>query len=196
MSNELGLGQFITGSKEKDAVHIAVIPLVAGERFYPGDRFTCNSGTDVAMRYSGKDYIGVVDPFLSMRVEVGEKFWGFIKPGTVTGMRHEWQHPAFDYISKNKGGVVPGVNDTSIKINISESEAWIRDFCDQWNFDYNTLIKEASHPGGYIVADGIDLHCAGELGEDHDLFWKHLENVTGKRFNDEHRQDFGWSCSC
>lgn len=206
MSNELGLGQLIVSNKEKDATHIAVVPLVAGDRFYPGDRFRVSHGTDIAMRHTDNDYIGVVDPFLSIRVEVGEKFWGFIKPGTVTGMRHEWKHPVFDKIinpvldkinnNKKLMAALESSNTVELDLNKRVAEEWIRNFCDEWYFDYDTLIKEASNPGGYIVADGIDLHCAGELGEDHDLFWKHLETLTGKRFDDEHKQDFGWSCSC
>lgn len=187
MSNELGIGNKITGTASKDAIHIAVVPLKAYSKMYPGDSFVLlENGSNVAVPVikNNNEAIGIVDPFLQTTVEEGESFWGFIKPGTVTGMRHEWQHPAF-------GGIVK----TDIKVDITESEEWIQMFCDQWNFDYDTLIQEAIN-GGYIVADGIDLHCAYELGEDHDLFWKHLEIVTGKKFNNEHRENFRWSCSC
>lgn len=50
--------------------------------------------------------------------------------------------------------------------------------------------------GRYIVAEGHDLHSAGELGEDYDLFWEHLEGLTGEQYDDDHRRGLGWSCTC
>ena len=125
--------------------------------------------------------IGIADPFLSYRgIRKGQKFWCFLKPGTVVGMRHHWTHPAFDQVPPSSG----------------ESEKWLRQFADKWNFDYDEMIAEAQNPDGYVVARGIDLHSADELGGDCSLFWMHLEALTGKEFDDEHQKNFGWSCSC
>ena len=82
-----------------------------------------------------------------------------------------------------------------------DSEAWLRTFAARWNFDYDTMIYEASQASitewdTFITAYGIDLHSAEELGDDHDLFWSHLERLTGREFDVAHRTRFGWSCSC
>lgn len=81
----------------------------------------------------------------------------------------------------------------------SESEAWLRAFAANWNLDYDELIREAAAEDGadhWATARGVDLHSREELGADHDLFWGHLETLTGRRYGQEHRNRFEWSCSC
>ena len=43
----------------------------------------------------GGSPVGIVDPFLKEPVEPGERFYIFLFPNTVTGLRHVWTHPAF-----------------------------------------------------------------------------------------------------
>lgn len=189
--SEVKLGKKIKKSKgQKDAIHIAVVPLIAGERLYKGHKIKLKFNTDnVALdaSYDEENAFGIVDPFLDeYSVEAGQEFYGLVFPGTVTGMRHEWQHPKF--------GIA--------KRELDEHEAWIRDFCDRWKFDYDELISTAlsksdnSEYDRYIVAQGRDLHSREELGEDHDLFWGHLEGMMSKKFDAEHRKGMGWSCTC
>ena len=72
---------------------------------------------------------------------------------------------------------------------------WLMDFADRWQLIYDDMIAEAMR-GGTITANGVDLHSAAELGPDHDLFWKHLQELTGECFDEAHRKRFVWSCSC
>lgn len=186
---EPDLTKLISGPAERDAIHVAVVPLTAGERLYSGQKVRLSS-TDNTVAFKA-DYnstdkaIGYVSVFMedengyNKGVEKGERFWCMLMPGTVTGMQHRWSHPAFD----------------APQVSMEEHELWLRNFCDMWNFDWDQLIDAGTH-SRYVVAGGTDLHCSVELGEDHDLFWYHLEGYTGKKFDEEHRDGMGWSCSC
>jgi hypothetical protein len=84
------LGQLITGTMKRDAVHVAVLPAYARTRLAPGERVTYMNGTAIAAM---DESIGIVDPFLNKPVERGECFLICMDPGTTTGLRHEWSHP-------------------------------------------------------------------------------------------------------
>jgi len=95
MSNELGLGKIITDpNAARDAIHIAVVPMTAGELLQPGYHVRIQDGKAYD-KGSSSDYVGIVDPFLNVMVKEGQRFWLYLYPGTVTGMRHHWSHPAF-----------------------------------------------------------------------------------------------------
>lgn len=99
MNNQPILGQIIEDTAERDAIHIAIAPVVAAGRVYPGQHVALlGNGPQVAavLPTDPNRPIGIVDPFLTHPVEAGTKFYLFLYPQTVTGLRHEWTHPAFD----------------------------------------------------------------------------------------------------
>lgn len=74
------LGQVIPDSTAgRDAVHVAVIPMLALRVMQPGEHLTN----------------GVVDPFLKNPVLPGQWYYLCLFPGTVTSLRHVWTHPAY-----------------------------------------------------------------------------------------------------
>lgn len=84
------LGTIITEGG-RDAIHLAVEPVVAGEPLEPGE----DIGIENGVAWGKSDHIkkvGIVDPFLKDRVKTGEKFWLIVYPRQITSLRHVWEH--------------------------------------------------------------------------------------------------------
>ncbi len=88
------LGELIEGEPGRDAVHIAIAPVMAGEALVPGQRVRLSDNGRAYIALWGKE-VGIVDPYLSNIVGAGERFYLFLMPNTVTSLRHVWTHPAF-----------------------------------------------------------------------------------------------------
>ncbi|HJZ56553.1 MAG TPA: hypothetical protein VKE74_16425 [Gemmataceae bacterium] len=90
------LGELITdGDRRRDAIHIAVAPVMAGEDLGPGWHVGFVRPGDTETVGTSDRPIGLVDPFLKQPVNRGERFWLFLYPNTITGLRHVWTHLAF-----------------------------------------------------------------------------------------------------
>lgn len=95
------LGQLIEdGDRRRDAVHIALAPVTAAVALAPGEHVGLIEQGNVELAGPCDRNIGIVDPFLAADVEPGQRFWLFLYPGTVTGMRHVWSHPEFAAVAK------------------------------------------------------------------------------------------------
>ncbi|MDR5839363.1 hypothetical protein [Caballeronia sp. LZ034LL] len=99
------LGMIHFKPEARDAIHLAVEPIEAGERLRPNDDVGIYNGK----AYQASDYreidgelvminpLGKVDPFLpsSKFVQPGQKFWLVVYPRMITSLRHVWSHPSF-----------------------------------------------------------------------------------------------------
>jgi len=181
--SELKLGQLITDHQERDAIHIAVVPVTAGAKLFPGRGVGFEKDSTERVQHYGTTF-GIVDPFLSKPVEPEERCWVFLYPNTVTGMRHHWQHPLF-----------PDAMPTSGK-DRSVSEQWLRNYAAEMNcYDepekaYQDLINGLRT--GELYAHGSDLHGLYELDQADELR-QHAEAVLGITIN---WGNFTFSCSC
>lgn len=101
---ELGIGKIITTPQERDAIHVALTPVVAGEELQPGQHvgvMLCEDGRYHAHTGAFPN-IGIVDPFLIESVKESQECWLFLYPNTVTSLRHEWTHPAFSKATRQE----------------------------------------------------------------------------------------------
>ncbi len=95
---DLGIGELITTPQAKDATHIAIVPVIAGEMLYPAQHVGLISIPGVQPYVVGGGAIvpvGLVDPYLKNRVMPGDEFWLFIYPGKYRALRHAWVSEAF-----------------------------------------------------------------------------------------------------
>jgi hypothetical protein len=84
-------------SFQRNAVHIAIIPVVARERLSPGQPIgLVGAEDDFTTVGPSSAPIGIVDPFLTAPVYQGEQFWMWLNPESVTNFKQHWSHPAFD----------------------------------------------------------------------------------------------------
>lgn len=177
------LGTLLDETAGRDAVHVAVEPVVAGVMLHPGQHVRIEDGKAVP---GGKTY-GVVDPYLTGTVYPGQRFWFFLYPRQITSLRHVWEHPLFS--GEPEPSPAPAVN------NKAASEAWLRKFIANSDCpDYETVIAKALHNDSwskeYLHFDGEDAH--GEIPAE---FWDHLEVVSGRKIDPSERAEY-FSCSC
>ncbi len=87
MTNEdtlRALGKLAPENAERDAVHIAVAPVIAGMALVPGDKVLLRD--EKAFYCKSKDSIGIADPFFPSGevIPKGKRFWLFLNPGSIT----------------------------------------------------------------------------------------------------------------
>ena len=154
------IGKILKPDTGRDAVHIAVAPMVAAYRLRVGQAVVIREdGTAGAA--SGSRGVGIVDPFLTQDPDKGETFYVFLYPGTITSLRHEWEHPDF----KRK----PKVKAEDPK---NKSRLWIEAFAQRIGRSYDELMEGAAQQSLYW---GEDDYPSFEMA-----FWDHWEVVTGK----------------
>lgn len=181
--SELALGKIIETEQWRDAIHVAVAPVTAAEDLEPGERVGLNEAGGACKSAKA---IGIVDPFLEYGPYSGQRFWLFLFPNTVTGMRHHWKHPAF--------------SEPSHSPSADESTEWIKNFAARIDQTVSRLMDAAelwvdTHDGKYggeYTYDNSEKYkeCWDEFPE----FWKHWEVVTGRKAPGD--DDCFYMCSC
>lgn len=183
------LGQLVTTDEKRDAVHIAVIPMIARNKLMPGQHVGIEDGTTDTCTELTDMPIGVVDPYLQGPVTRGERFWLFLYPGQVTTLRHEWTHPAFPE--------PVDVGEIAIERQKAKAEEWLRAYAKKHNsYDdeptgFNRLIEGLRESALYFHGRRSVYSISGI--EDADELRENAEVYLGMRINYD---DFTVRCSC
>lgn len=186
--NDTKLGETPRLKGERDAVHVATIAAVCGpDRLLPGTPVRVD-GDGEAWPNDTEPH-GVVDPFRQGGVTEGELVYVCLMPGTITGMRHHWQHPD-----------LPGLEVVTVEGDRDESIRFLLGWCEHcWNTyggqtpeqklaDLARMAEE-----GHIRTNGDDIHSEGDLPGDVDALKGHLEVYLGRRID---WADMDYSCAC
>jgi hypothetical protein len=199
MNGDIGIGRLIDQERGRDAIHMAVAPVEAGEKLVPGARVGLVDGKAMEV----DEAIGIVDPFLTKAVRPGQRFYLFLFPGTITSLRHEWVHPAFEGTGEPKPAPLP-----QAKSEKAVSEAWLREYAKKVNphyaeggyyyekgngLDTSYEVLMADLAGNTLTYNGIDMHGRGDLIDAEELR-RHASVVLGRPINFDTFEYF--SCTC
>ena len=184
------LGALITGEAERDAVHVAVVPVTADIPLDPGMRVAVMMIDGEAHATCVGDTIGIVDPFLTRRVKKGQRCYMFLDPGTVVSLRHHYRHPVLDHEEIRR--------ETMEALNAPAVQRM-----KQWAEGFGLTYREAmQHTQFYLVSgveaeiDGIEaLNISTDDYPKGGTFWGDYEQLTMRPVPEEQKKDF-FSCSC
>jgi hypothetical protein len=188
------LGTIIGEGEKRDAIHLAVLPVVAGANITPGADVKLD-GEGLAVNAYEDDGIGIADPFLklphqgSMRgsIRPGQRFWLVIYPRKINSLRHVWTHPG---VPDEFGTAEP----SKATDEREESRLWLEAFAQRlfsYEPEYGTrfdVLMEGAEHGGF----GTDIEY-GDNRTPTAEFWFHYERYTGRRVID--RPEY-FSCAC
>lgn len=179
------LGELLNGTEERDAIHIAIAPVVAGRYLSPGDHVGLDEKGEAT---KDCDPIGIVDPFLGDRVKKGERFYLCLYPNTVTSLRHHWRHFSFPETDKVDATKEQAAKDWLKWYAATIARPYDREFGE--DVAYAKFMAEALR--GEIYYYGNDCHSSAEV-EHADQLFENLSIVFGRRVGPG---DFEYSCGC
>ena len=195
------LGEIHIRAEKRDAIHLAVEPVEAGERLLPGQHITVVNG--IATGTAIGQGMGIVDPFLARPVKTGERFWFVMYPRMVRSLRHVWTHPDFpdepmpsekpvDPVEEAEAARVAAL-DRAEKM-LSSDVQYLTNYATELNMTYaefmriaDDWIEQGEYYTGGSEAEGMSIDPA--------KFWLCWERVTGREVPVDKRHNF-IGCSC
>jgi hypothetical protein len=181
------LGTIIDVFQKRDAIHLAVEPVVAGCQLNPGQRigFRADGKAIPVSHLTKHKTLGIVDPFLIGTVEEGQRFWLIVLPRQITSLRHVWEHPGFPATDSPE----PPADSALAKSILEEfgSTADLTTYDDKNEPIYSVVMRalRGMDENGYVPFDAT--------GDIPDKVWDAYEMVTGKRVSERHEY---FSCAC
>jgi hypothetical protein len=175
------IGKLAASDAQRDAIHVAIAPVVAACDLGPGAHVGFLSDGRVGWC---EHPIGIVDPYLNHFVKADQRFYLFLYPNTVTGMRHHWSHPAFECEQQTD--------------RVSESRSWLEALAHRMGLTFDALMEHADEFLEYgepiCQMDSERWRNCFYEGDTTEEFWKHYEAETGKTVGDRTAVPFTGSC--
>lgn len=198
MSETPPIGKVLDGPKPRDAIHVAIASVRAGQKLKPGQRVGLKKmvdGDEEPIAVINIAPIGVVDPLLSGPVTPGEWFYLWLSPGSISSLRHNWTHPMFDKES---------LEETAKRARAEEIESAkevvmeiVRSLGDE--LTYEEIMGGAASfvrdDENYLVQYGGE-NWQDDFPEMADRFWDAYETITGKKVPEGRKGNSFFSCSC
>ena len=178
-------------------MHIAVAPVTALVKLCPGQQIGVdNEGNAFPSLFEPS--VGVVDPFLLNGPEKGDRFFLWLQPGTITSLRHEWTHPAFEK---------PDLEDAISELE--KSKRWMEDYASK-HYYYPNYYTEGEESTTYtaellikVVRQYLDTgHMHVQRGDDslrddfNADFWAHFTKITDIKVPESELGQSPFSCAC
>lgn len=182
------LGMIHQHDEKRDAIHLGVEPVEAGEQLAVGATIGIKDGKAYqSTKRNGIKALGIVDPFLEGKVLPGQRFWLVVMPRQITSLRHVWEHPDFPDSRETSHVVVEqpkawtdlsdAERKTHVSIGTEQGKAW--DFLENY-------ARELSDYDGEFTAD--DLFDQGKQNLDDPSGWNYLvggSSMEGERPSEE-----------
>lgn len=181
-------GELLLPGEQPDAIHIAVAPVVAGGLLNPGQHVGFLEEGNTELVGAWRNPIGIVDPYLRQQVKPGQRFWLFLYPNTVTGLRHEWTHPAFEAAAEERVQIAKDLLDdrtptkkrweeiaSDAQLTVKQLNAYVEDFLEN-----GTYANEGDKWDGYEMPDDL---------------WDVYERLVREEVPEDKKHSF-FSCAC
>jgi len=201
MSLQENIGKLITTDDlfKKDAIHIAVAPVIATDILYPGAPLGFSEpGNTQKVEVNRVSPIGIVDPFLPSPVKEGEKFFMFLFPNTITGLRHDWIHPAFVTDTPLTNNIeIPSYTSTSAAFqDRSRSYEHLNAVAHDFGMSFEDFIHDLTVFSDFRDDDMYTYSVPDAEVYDYDwpTIWRYFTEYTGIETSLSH--DCPYSCSC
>lgn len=190
------LGSLIGPGEKRDAIHIAVFPVVAAERLARGEHVSLNADGEAEWEPVNEG-LGIVDPFLTETVKKGERFWLLVYPRQISSLRHVWEHPKFP-ASRETGAATTTIREI-VEDEKEKSRLWLETWiatadCPDFHTTIGAMLQQrdgSSWESDYVHFDGQDAH--GQIPPE---AWHHLAIYAGITYEAGTDRPKYFTCSC
>ena len=175
------LGKIHEYTEYRDAIHLGVEPVEAGERLLPGQHIGIQEGKAYKASVDNKA-LGIVDPFLPQGVQKGQRFWLVVYPREITSLRHVWTHDSFP----ESGEILPepsaeGMRKAHMLVGDDLGKAY--KLLENWVINHNNIIDDYSNASNITFEELME--CMSNWAQGEEDSWYNGEMFEGSHISEE-----------